>query len=340
MYCERNQIQHRNLIMEKAKILIVEDEAIIAMEVENQLQSLGYEVTSIVDTGEKAIHKAETDKPDLILMDIRIKGEMDGIDTAEEIRNRFGIPVIFSTAYLDEKRIERAKITMPFGYVLKPIHERDLKVTIEMALYVSRGDVERRKVETSLFESEQKHRSLFEKMINGFALLEMICDNNGNVIDCRYLDANPAHERLTGLKSEDIIGKTARECIENLEDSWIENYARVEKTGEPMQIENYVEGLKSWYKVLAYRPKSGLVAVVFENITKRKQAEETLKESEEKFRTVITNSHAVSFILDENGVFILSEGKGLELLGLKPGQVVGQSAFDVYKRISKSYIRT
>ncbi|MBT7153835.1 MAG: response regulator, partial [Deltaproteobacteria bacterium] len=71
------------------------------------------------NTGEKAIKKAEEDKPDLILMDIRIKGEMDGIDTAEVIRNRFGIPVIFSTAYLDQERIERAKITMPFGYRIK-----------------------------------------------------------------------------------------------------------------------------------------------------------------------------------------------------------------------------
>jgi len=130
--------------MKKAKILIVEDEAIIAMEIESQLQGLGYEVTSIVDTGEKAIEKAEADKPDLMLMDIRIKGEMDGIDAAEIIRNRFGIPVIFSTAYLDESRIERAKITMPFGYVLKPIQERDLKVTLEMALYVAKVDKERR----------------------------------------------------------------------------------------------------------------------------------------------------------------------------------------------------
>jgi len=82
--------------------MIVEDEAIIAMETESQLKSLGYEVTSIVDTGEKAIKKAEIDKPDLILMDIRIKGDMDGIDAAEIIRNRFGIPIVFSTAYLDK----------------------------------------------------------------------------------------------------------------------------------------------------------------------------------------------------------------------------------------------
>jgi len=139
----------------KAKILIVEDEAIIAMEVESQLQSLGYEVTSIVDTGERAIKKAEEDKPDLILMDIRIKGEMDGIDTAELIRNKFGIPVIFSTAYLDHERIERSKITMPFGYVLKPIQERDLKVTLEMALYVAKVDSKRKKTEKELAENKK-----------------------------------------------------------------------------------------------------------------------------------------------------------------------------------------
>ncbi len=89
-------------------------------------------------------------------MDIRIKGKMDGIDTAEEIRNRFGIPVVFLTANLDQERIERSKITMPFGYLLKPIRERDLKVTIEMALYVARVDTERRKEEEELKESEQR----------------------------------------------------------------------------------------------------------------------------------------------------------------------------------------
>ena len=89
-------------------------------------------------------------------MDIRIKGEMDGIETAEVIRNKFGIPVIFSTAYLDQERIERAKITMPFGYVLKPIQDRDLKVTLEMAFYVAKVDAKRRKAEGDLKESENR----------------------------------------------------------------------------------------------------------------------------------------------------------------------------------------
>jgi PAS domain S-box-containing protein len=163
---------------------------------------IGYEVTSIVDTGEKAIAKAEADKPDLILMDIRIKGEMDGIDTAEVIRNRFGIPVIFSTAYLDEERIELAKLTMPFGYVLKPVQERDLKVTIEMALYVAKADAEKRLIDKRLQESEEKYRLAFKTSPEAV---------NINQMDGTYVDINEGFTRLTGFTKEDVIGKLSSE---------------------------------------------------------------------------------------------------------------------------------
>ena len=101
--------------MKKVKVLIVEDESIIAMETESVLTGLGYEIVAIVDTGEKAIEVTEQQKPDIILMDIRIKGEIDGIDTAEIIRSKFEIPVVFLTAHLDEERLEKVKLTMPFG---------------------------------------------------------------------------------------------------------------------------------------------------------------------------------------------------------------------------------
>jgi CheY-like chemotaxis protein len=183
--------------MEKSKILIVEDEAIIAMELESQLQSLGYEVTSIVDTGEKAIKKAEEDKPDLITMDIRINGPMDGIDTAEIIHNRFGIPVIFSTAYLDQERIERAKITMPFGYVLKPVQERDLKVTIEMALFVAKVDKERNQTEKALRMSEKKLHLVIEASPIGICTVDLL----GN-----FITTNLAYELIVGYSKEDLKG--------------------------------------------------------------------------------------------------------------------------------------
>lgn len=184
--------------MSKARILIVEDEAIIAMEIENQLQSLGYEVTSIVDTGEKAIKRAEVDKPDLILMDIRIKGERDEIETAEEIRDRFGVPVIFSTAYLDQERIQRAKITMPFGYVLKPIQDRDLKVTLEMALYAARVDAERQKIAESLKESEAQKRAILNGISTNIAFV------NENL---EILWANKSAAESVNKTPEEINGK-------------------------------------------------------------------------------------------------------------------------------------
>ena len=133
-------------------------------------------------------------------------------------------------------------------------------------------------VEKKYRQIEEKYRLMFETMISGFALLKMIYDDEGNPADCRYVDINPAHEKLTGLKSSEIVGRTARECIPNLENYWIENYGKVDQTGEPMYVENQVEGLNRCYSVLAYRPEPGYVAVTFEDITDRKQGERELQE--------------------------------------------------------------
>ena len=206
--------------MSKARILIVEDEAIIAMEIESGLQSLGYEVTSVVNTGDKALQKTEEDKPDLILMDIRIQGDKDGIETAEIIRNKFGIPVIFSTAYLDEERIERAKITMPFGYVLKPIQERDLKVTLEMALYVSKGDNERKRTAIALSESEKRHRELLHNLIAGVVV---------HAPDTSILLSNPKASEILGLSDKQMKGKEA------IDPQWQFIY----EDGNPVPLDKY-----------------------------------------------------------------------------------------------------
>ncbi len=133
-----------------ARVMIVEDEFIIIEEVKMILENIGYEVVTTTNMGETAIELAESQNPDIILMDIRIKGKMDGIEDAHIIHPRFNIPIIFMTAFLDKKRIERVKLTMPFGYILKPIWERDLKINIEMALFVSKVDKRRRKAEADL----------------------------------------------------------------------------------------------------------------------------------------------------------------------------------------------
>ncbi len=136
--------------MSKANILIVEDEAIIAKEIKASLENMGYAVTSIVKSGKEAVEKAKQEHPDIILMDIKLEGEMDGIESSELVQNSLDIPVIFLTAYADEEKLDRAKLTLPFGYVLKPFRDRDLRVTIEMALYSAKIDAERKRVEEEL----------------------------------------------------------------------------------------------------------------------------------------------------------------------------------------------
>ncbi|MBP2030443.1 CheY-like chemotaxis protein [Methanohalophilus levihalophilus] len=116
------------------KILVVEDEKIVALGIKRMLKNMGYIVPSIASSGEEAIKKAEITFPDLILMDIMLKGDIDGITAAQTISDRMKIPVVYLTAYSDDKIIQRAKETCPYGYITKPFEESDLRATIELAL--------------------------------------------------------------------------------------------------------------------------------------------------------------------------------------------------------------
>ena len=119
--------------MSEVKILIVEDELLIAKGLARKLQKLGYTVVDIVSSGEKALEKVAETQPDLVLMDIVIKGEMDGIETAELLHERFNIPVIYVTAYADDSTLDRAEQTGSYGYLLKPYQEREVHATIKLA---------------------------------------------------------------------------------------------------------------------------------------------------------------------------------------------------------------
>jgi CheY-like chemotaxis protein len=119
----------------QARILVVEDESLVALDIRNTLERLGYAVPATVFSGEDAVKKAEELQPDLVLMDIMLAGDMDGIEAADIIHTRCDIPVIYLTAYADDETLARAKITDPFGYLLKPFEARELHVAIEIALY-------------------------------------------------------------------------------------------------------------------------------------------------------------------------------------------------------------
>lgn len=150
--------------MSKPKVLIVEDENIVAKDIQNSLKKLGYLVPAIVSTGEKAIEEAQESRPDLILMDIMLKGDMTGVEAANIIKERFDIPVIFLTAYADENTVNKAKISEPYGYIIKPFKDNDLQTTIEMALYKHDKDINMKKERDlyhSIIENKESDDSIF-----------------------------------------------------------------------------------------------------------------------------------------------------------------------------------
>lgn len=139
--------------MTKARILVVEDEAITAQDIRLSLEDMDYEVVGTVANGDDALVMAEKHKPDLALMDIVLKGAHSGIATALELKNRFEIPVVYLTAYADAATLEQAKKAEPLGYLTKPFNENDLRAAVDIALYKARMEAERRELSRKLQEA-------------------------------------------------------------------------------------------------------------------------------------------------------------------------------------------
>lgn len=159
--------------MSQLKVQIVEDEGVVALDIRRHLEAFGYRVTGSYASGEEAIANFEAEGPDLVLMDIRLQGQMDGIEAAQIVREQFRVPVIILTAYADEKTIERAKFIEPFGYIIKPFEERELRTNIEMALF-------RHKLETRLQESEERYRRFFQEDLSA----DFVADSQGVLLAC------------------------------------------------------------------------------------------------------------------------------------------------------------
>lgn len=212
--------------MVSAKILIVEDEGIVAKNIQNRLKRLGYVVPTIVASGEEAIRKTEETRPDLVLMDIVLKGDMDGIEAAKQIYSRFDIPIVYLTAYSDNNTLERAKLAEPFGYILKPFEIREVHSAIEMALY-------KHGVEKKIREKKRWLVATLKNIIDAV----IISDTNGHITFI-----NPKAEALTGWKREEALDKDLTEVF-NLID---------ERTGNPINdlTKRVLEG-----EVLSFRSR-------------------------------------------------------------------------------------
>ncbi|MCX5909238.1 MAG: PAS domain S-box protein, partial [Deltaproteobacteria bacterium] len=273
--------------MEKTKILVVEDEGIIAKDIERTLRDLGYSVPAIAASGEEAIQKALETQPDLILMDIVLRGKMDGVEAAERILARRKIPIIYLTAYSDEATFQRAKITEPYGYLLKPFQEKELQSTIEVALYKCQ-------MEKKLKENEQWLSTTLRSINDG-----VITTKNDGLITFM----NPLAEGLTGWKKAEAVGRPLEEVFHLIQEGNGQKYeipvkkvvregvivgrrdsiSLVEKNGRKRPIDYSLAPLGDGQENI-----SGTV-LAFRDITERKKAEENLQRERERLEIVTQN---------------------------------------------------
>jgi len=270
-------------MVKKARVLIVEDEALVAEDLKMAVTDLGYEVVGHADNAEEAVKKALTLKPDVILMDIVLKGEKNGIDASHEIKAQMNLPIIFLTAYTDIGLIDKAKSTEPYAYLVKPFQERQLLASIEMAMYKCQ-------IETRLKESEEFSFSLQNNSPNPILVI-----NPDSTV--RYV--NPALEKLTGFSSKAIIGKKEPYPW------WTEEAAKKsapfkaamhkgktkrevayqKKTGERFWVEITTTPVKSNGEFKYY-------LVNWVDVSERKQAEEALQKAHDELELRVTERTA------------------------------------------------
>lgn len=308
--------------MAKAKILIVEDESIVARDIQRRLLHLGYEVVGAVPTGEEAIKKASILLPDLVLMDVRLKGEMDGIEAASVIRQEYGIPVIYLSAYADNDTLKRASVTEPFGYILKPFEERELHTTIEMALY-------RNELEKKIKERENWYgttlRSLGEAVI--------ATDTEG-----RIDFMNTTAEALTGWKFQEAQGKDLLLVFKTVEQSGkrggknpveqiltnrvtavLKNHATlISRDGREIPIDESASPIKD--------DRGNIVGavLVFQDVSERKRAQEALRASQEYAENIINSSMDMIIAVDLDRRIIEFNKAAENTFGYKKEEVLGK----------------
>lgn len=273
--------------VDKGQILVVEDENIVAMDIRQSLQRLGYSVPAVVATAEDALVAAERWRPDLILMDIRLRGETDGIQAATQIRDDYRLPVVYLTAFADASTLERAKTTEPFGYILKPFEDRELNSTIEMALY-------RHKIEKQLQENERWLETVLRSIGDAVLTVDLVG---------RISFMNRVAEQLSGYRWEEVQGKFF--------DKLMQISSADEKDGRPvsvlqprsdtLRVRTFQE---KWLRTPHQEPlpidctlaplidEDGQigVVVVFRDISRRLQAESALRASEQRYRELFAQA--------------------------------------------------
>ncbi|MEW6265677.1 MAG: PAS domain S-box protein [Thermodesulfobacteriota bacterium] len=317
----------------KPRILIVEDEVLIAGDLAAMLHSLGYEVAGNVTSAEQALELVEKERPDLVLMDIVLQGQMDGIEAAEVIRTGWGVPIVFITAYGEADKLERAKLAYPFGYILKPFQERDIKITVEMALYVAQVEAERKRTEEERREYEEKYRLLVDNMMDAVFLTSP---------DGKVYSANPAACEMFGLSESEIIEGGRGAVIDGEDPRLPAALEERERTGRFRGELNCrrKDGTIFPGEVFSsvFRDKNGqlMTSTMVRDVSARKLAEEELRESEEKYRLLFTHAPAGIYEIDfVNARFSSVNDVMCEYTGYTREELLSMNAIEILSEESK-----
>ena len=310
------------------KILIVEDDNIVANDLQKRLMNLGYNIVGIVSTGEEAIKKAIAVLPDLVLMDVRLKGEMDGFDTASALRFQHGIAVVFLSAYADNDTLKRASKTEPFGYILKPFEERELHTTIEMALY-------RRELERKFKENETWYgttlRSIGEAVIS--------TDTLGTI---KFM--NTAAENLTGWKMSEVLGENLLKVFQTTEKTIKPNFTnpvdQILKNRITAVLKNHATLISREGKEIPIDESASPitdelgdtvgVVLVFQDVSERKRVQEALKTSQEYAQSIINSSLDMIIAVDKNRNIIEFNKAAEETFGHNIKELLGKHVSILY----------
>lgn len=291
------------------RILICEDEGIMAEDIAVSLRSLGYEVVGLVSAGEEAIRIAEETQPDLILMDIKLQGEMQGVTACQRIRSNQDVPVIYISAHDKLDALERVKMSQPYGYLYKPVSAHELKSTVEIALYKHQAD-------KLVKESEERLRSTLDSLHDFVFVL-----NRGGVFTDFHCPPNllsklyVTPDRFIGRHFQDVL---PHDVVLLLNDAII----LVEQHGsvEHFEYRMFIDSGECFFsaKVSARKALIGNfdgVTIVSRDITDRKRGEEALRESQERYRTIFDGSRDGFVMVDIKGRIIDANKSYCEMLG-------------------------
>ncbi len=252
--------------MSKARLLIVEDENLVARDLYNMVRTLGYEVTDVVQTGEAVLDSITQRKPDLALLDIVLKGNVDGIAVASILWEEHNIPVVYITSFADDLTFERAKLTEPFGYLIKPFEERELELTIETALYKAR-------MQLLLKEKEQWLSTILRSIDDGI----IVINPQGRV---NFI--NLAAQKITGWSEIEALGQELEKVFQLKGKATGNHLLGVSETSESTLISRRAQEIPielSLTSLSGEQDRSGGQVIVFRDITVRKKAEQELQES-------------------------------------------------------------